>query len=72
MDGTINAVVNTIEGHRASMEDGFDIRRAAVDFRIPCYTSMDTARIAVECLSSGGAQYNIRPLSAYRGEQTEE
>jgi len=72
VDGTINAVVNTIEGHRASMEDGFDIRRAAVDFRIPCYTSMDTARIAVECLSSGGAQYNIRPLSAYRGEQTEE
>ena len=72
VDGTITAVVNTIEGHRASMEDGFDIRRAAVDFRIPCYTSMDTARIAVECLSSGGAQYNIRPLSVYRGEQTEE
>jgi carbamoyl-phosphate synthase large subunit len=72
VDGTISAVVNTIEGHRASMEDGFDIRRAAVDFRIPCYTSMDTARIAVECLSSGGGQYNIRPLSEYRREQNKE
>ncbi|MCI0887478.1 MAG: carbamoyl-phosphate synthase large subunit [Chloroflexi bacterium] len=67
-DGTINAVVNTIEGHRASLEDGFEIRRAAVDSRIPCYTSMDTARVAVECLSGGGTQYNIKPLSWYRGE----
>ena len=65
MDGTINAVVNTIEGDRESLEDGFEIRRAAVEARIPCFTSMDTARAAVECLSDGGVQYNIKPLNEY-------
>ena len=47
-DGTVSAVVNTIEGDRESLEDGFEIRRAAVDQRIPCFTSLDTARVAVE------------------------
>ncbi|MDA1226558.1 MAG: carbamoyl-phosphate synthase large subunit [Chloroflexi bacterium] len=67
-NGTVNAVVNTIEGDRASMEDGFEIRRAAVGVRIPCYTSLDTARVAVECLSNSGTQYNIKPLGWYKGE----
>ena len=66
-DGTVSAVVNTIEGDRESLEDGFEIRRAAVDGRIPCFTSLDTARAAVESLIDGGAGYSIKPLGAYRG-----
>ena len=66
-DGTVSAVVNTIEGDRESLEDGFEIRRAAVDRRIPCFTSLDTARAAVESLTDGGARYSIKPLGAYRG-----
>ena len=66
-DGTVAAVVNTIEGDRESLEDGFEIRRAAVDRRIPCFTSLDTARAAVESLIGGAANYSIKPLPAYRG-----
>ena len=65
-DGTVSAVVNTIEGDRESLEDGFEIRRAAVDRRIPCFTSLDTARAAVESLIDGGSRYSIKPLGAYR------
>ena len=65
-DGTVAAVVNTIEGDRESLEDGFEIRRAAVDQRIPCFTSLDTARAAVESLIGGAANYSIRPLPEYR------
>ena len=65
-DGTVSAVVNTIEGDRESLEDGFEIRRAAVDQRIPCFTSLDTARVAVESLIGGAANYNIKPLPEYR------
>ncbi len=65
-DGTVSAVVNTIEGDRESLKDGFEIRRAAVDRRIPCFTSLDTARAAVESLIGGAANYNIKPLPEYR------
>ena len=66
-DGTVAAVVNTIEGDRESLEDGFEIRRAAVDQRIPCFTSLDTARAAVESLTGGATNYSIKPLPEYRG-----
>ena len=65
VDRTVDAVVNTIEGDRESLEDGFEIRRAAVDHRIPCFTSLDTARAAVESLLDGGVNYDVRPLGEY-------
>ncbi|MSP22806.1 MAG: carbamoyl-phosphate synthase large subunit [Dehalococcoidia bacterium] len=65
-DGTVKAVINTLEGGRPSyMRDGFHIRRAAVDMRIPCFTSLDTARAAIDALSAPG-EYNVRPLREYR------
>jgi carbamoyl-phosphate synthase large subunit len=66
--GTVDAVVNTEAGERQSMEDSFTIRRAAVDRKIPCFTSLDTARAAVESLSNGAVTYSVRPLHAYRGD----
>ena len=37
-DGTVDAVVNTVTGDRETLQDGFAIRRAATDRRIPCFT----------------------------------
>ena len=65
-NGTVDAVVNTVTGDRQTLQDGFHIRRAAVERRIPCFTSMDTARAAVESLA-GGDSYNVKPLRAYLG-----
>jgi carbamoyl-phosphate synthase large subunit len=65
-DGTVGAVINTIEGGRAShLRDGFHIRRAATEMRIPCFTSLDTARAAIQPLAAP-APYDVRPLAAYR------
>ena len=49
-NGTVGAVVNTLSGDTSVLQDGFYIRRAAVECRIPCFTSLDTARAAVESL----------------------
>jgi carbamoyl-phosphate synthase large subunit len=59
-------VINTMEGRQTgTLRDGFHIRRAAVERRIPCFTSIDTARAAAAALVSGGLDYNVRPLAAY-------
>ncbi|MEE8374360.1 MAG: carbamoyl phosphate synthase large subunit, partial [Dehalococcoidia bacterium] len=64
-DGTVDAVVNTTTGGQVPMRDGFLIRRAATERRIPCFTSLDTARVAVEALVSNGQSINVQPLSEY-------
>jgi len=64
--GTVNGVVNTITGGRISLQDGFQIRRAAAEKRIPCFTSLDTARATVEALVNGSQSYSAQPLPDYR------
>jgi carbamoyl-phosphate synthase large subunit len=65
-DGTVGAVINTIEGGRDEpLRDGFHIRRAATEQRIPCFTSLDTARAAINALAVATA-YDVRPLVEYR------
>jgi len=64
-DGSIQGVVNTVTGGRIPLKDGFHIRRAAAEKRIPCFTSIDTARAAVDVLANSGQVYNIRPISEY-------
>ena len=46
--GRVGAVVNTVTGDRRPLRDGFYIRRAATERRIPCFTSLDTLRAALE------------------------
>ncbi len=65
-DRIVSAVLNTISGGRGPIQDGFQIRRAAVERRIPCYTSLDTARAAVESLLQGAQSYSVRRLPDYR------
>jgi carbamoyl-phosphate synthase large subunit len=64
-DRTVRAVVNTITTTTAVLRDGFEIRRAAAEQRIPCFTSLDTARAAVESLLVGAATYSVKPYDAY-------
>ncbi|HEY54909.1 MAG TPA: carbamoyl phosphate synthase large subunit, partial [Dehalococcoidia bacterium] len=65
-DETLSGIVNTITGGRVPLRDGFRIRRAATEKRIPCFTSLDTARAALEALLSGGQSYSAQPISDYR------
>ena len=51
--------------YAASLRDGFEIRRAASEQRIPCYTSMDTAKAAIESLVDGGTDYHVATTAAY-------
>jgi len=64
-DGTVNGVVNTITGGRDPLRDGFFIRRAAAEKRIPCFTSLDTARAAIEALVRRDHIFNVQPLREY-------
>ena len=66
MDGTVDAVINTVTGDRETLQDGFEIRRAAVERRIPCFTALDTARAAVESLVNESGSYSVKPLQQYR------
>jgi carbamoyl-phosphate synthase large subunit len=66
VDGSVNAVINTITGGRIPLRDGFQIRRTAAERRVPCFTSLDTARAAVDALLNGAQNYNIQPVCSYR------
>lgn len=61
----VEAVINIITGGRIPLKDGFQIRRAAVERQIPCFTSLDTARVAIQVLANSGGGYSIRPLREY-------
>ncbi|MHB0867846.1 MAG: carbamoyl-phosphate synthase large subunit [Chloroflexota bacterium] len=65
-EGRVQGVVNTMSGDRVPLRDGFEIRRAAVEHRVPCFTSLDTARAVAESLASRGRSFNIMPLREYR------
>ena len=64
-DGSVGAVVNTVSGVNEVLRDGFNIRRAAVERQIPCFTSLDTARAAVESLLTDRAVYTIGTTAEY-------
>jgi len=65
-DGTVNGVINTITGGRVPLRDGFHIRRAAAEKRIPCFTSLDTARAVAEVLVDSQQAFSVQPLPDYR------
>jgi carbamoyl-phosphate synthase large subunit len=68
-DGSVVGVLNTVTGGRVSLQDGFEIRRTATEKRIPCFTSLDTARVAWNALANGSPIYNIKPLKEYLDRQ---
>ena len=64
-NGWVDGVVNTITGERTPLRDGFAIRRAAAEKRIPCFTSLDTIRVVSEALASRNRLFNVQPLREY-------
>jgi carbamoyl-phosphate synthase large subunit len=64
-DRTVDFVVNTSEGGRTTLRDGFHIRRAASEHRIPCFTSIDTALHAVAAMVISSGEYDVQPMSVY-------
>ncbi len=64
--GQVHCVINTPEGGRETLQDGFQIRRAATERRIPCFTSIDTARAAVQALLAGSQAFEVLPIHEYR------
>jgi carbamoyl-phosphate synthase large subunit len=64
-DGLVAGVVNTITGGRVPLQDGFHIRRAAAERRIPCFTSLDTARVALQAIMNGTQLFSVHRLREY-------
>ena len=68
--GRCAAVVNTPTLGKTVDRDGFLIRRAAVEARVPCLTSLDTALAVVTALRASAVAYDVAPLSDYRSPAT--
>lgn len=65
-DGLVNAVINTPEGGQVgTLRDGFYIRRTAVEKGVPCFTSLDTARVAIELMLAKEPKFTVQPLNDY-------
>jgi len=65
-EGKVSCIVNTPTGIvTQTMLDGFYIRRAAAERRIPCFTSLDTARAAVQALRTDERTLEVHPLDFY-------
>ncbi|MFB0556723.1 MAG: carbamoyl-phosphate synthase large subunit, partial [Dehalococcoidia bacterium] len=68
---SVSGVVNTVTGGRIPLKDGFNIRRAAAEKRIPCFTSLDTIRVAIEALASTSQIFHVQPLREYLRSKSE-
>lgn len=66
-EGIVQGVINTVTSAGTVLRDGFYIRRAAAEKRVPCFTSLDTARVAVDALQQGNRRgYQVQPINKYR------
>jgi carbamoyl-phosphate synthase large subunit len=61
--GSLNLLLNTPTKGRRADRDGFKLRRMAVEHRIPCITSLDTARALIQSMKSGRTDADIVPVS---------
>jgi carbamoyl-phosphate synthase large subunit len=71
--GQVNLVVNTMSNLYEDapdgmpvMKDGFEIRRAAVERRIPCLTSLDTAAALVESEAAARGDLEVMTIGEWR------
>jgi len=65
-DGTVAIVINTPGLAYLEQQQGFIIRRIAVERGIPCLTSIDTAVAMAAAMAGAEGAYNVRPLLDYR------
>ena len=71
--GEVNLVINTMTGTVEQevpglpvFRDGFEIRRAAVERRIPCLTSLDTAAALVESTLQAPGRLEVKTIGEWR------
>jgi carbamoyl-phosphate synthase large subunit len=72
--GQVDLVINTmsniyadsVEAGGPVFKDGFEIRRAAVERRIPCLTSLDTAAALVESAAIASGEMEVRTIDEWR------
>jgi len=73
--GQVHLVINTVSasapvvdnGAGVPLRDGYEIRRASVERRIPCLTSLDTARALVQALGASRREHrsSVATLGEY-------
>lgn len=61
--GKISIIINTPTKGRIPQRDGFKIRRMAVEYSIPCMTSLDTARAFINSLKQNIDRQEIKPIA---------
>jgi carbamoyl-phosphate synthase large subunit len=62
-EGKIGLVINTpTMGSRESLDDGYVIRRTAVEFFVPVITRMETAKALAQSLEQNGYSVTPRPM----------
>ena len=66
-ENKINLVINTLTKGKAPERDGFQIRRTAVEYGVPCLTSLDTIRVVLDVLSEDKEkdESKLVPLQEY-------
>ena len=72
--GEVDLVINTMsniytdpgEAGGPVFKDGFEIRRAAVERRIPCLTSLDTATALLESAVAAPHELEVRTIVEWR------
>ena len=69
--GEVDLVINTMsnltkQAGSGVIRDGFEIRRAAVERRIPCLTSLDTAAALLESAVQAGDALTVRTVAEWR------
>ena len=72
--GKVDLVINTMSNIYAEpgevggpvFKDGFEIRRAAVERRIPCLTSLDTATALLESAVAASRDMEVRTIEEWR------
>lgn len=71
-EGKIDLVINTPTRGKVPERNGFQMRRAAVEFRVPCLTSLDLARSVLDMVRRrrAGGSTTPRSLTEYLQEYT--
>lgn len=66
-EGQVNLVVNTLTNGRTPFSDGFQIRRTAAEFNVPCLTSLDTLTVMMEVVAEAdlNEQKPVKSLQVY-------
>ena len=61
--GKLKFVINTPTKGRIAGRDGFKIRRMAVEQRIPCFTSLDTAKVMLQSIKLNKTDKDLKLLN---------